>query len=368
MKRLSEKHWKWLNRHAVYRNQRRRQAIIRENQRRKLFARSGKIPFNPYRVGRRRPAYHLSAPADLSLSRNYEAVVELFQNIRERALRDGKSVYVDLTGIKYISPAATLILVAELDRWRKVRNLRLQPLEIEYIQPDVLYSLMEMGFFEVLGTNKKKLPVWTERPSGPRVIRFCSGAISDLEAADQLSTRLLEVSGRNVAAGQLQLNDAIAEAMTNSVQHAYPVGHQHTLPVITGQWWVTGSYDEARGLLTVLIYDQGVGIPNTLPASRLWERIAQRINKLPGVGEMIDYEAILIEAAIEEGRTSTDVQGRGLGLAEMAQLVNNHPGCHLRIISGRGEVIFTSGQEPVRHNHALSLGGTLIEIGLTLEQ
>ncbi|MDQ7251024.1 hypothetical protein [Dongia sedimenti] len=281
--------------------------------------------------------------------------------MRSIAVLEHGSVYVDLNEIAFISPAATLLLVAELDRWRRLKNIKLRPRDIETMHDQVLYSLASMGFFNILGTHN--LPPFTTDPGAPQPIRFCSGNQSDLKKASDVSAELQRIAGASLGQEELLLNDAIAEAMTNSVQHAYPSSLIDGLPVLKGEWWATGSYDQTRHRLTVLVYDQGIGIPATLPSSKHWDRITKRI---PGYKELWPEDARLIEAAIEEGRSSKLTEGRGLGLAEIADLVYNSDGGHLRIISGRGEVRIQPGVKTVLQNHQRPLGGTLVEIALTL--
>ncbi len=287
--------------------------------------------------------------------------MKLIDDVRSVALLEHRSVYVDMNKIEFISPAATLLLVAELDRWRRLRNLKLRPRDIDTMHPQVLYTLAAMGFFNILGTMN--LPPFEAEPDAPQPIRFCSGNQSDMEKASALSEELQAVAGASLGQEEMLLNDAITEAMTNSVQHAYPGRSIGGFPVLRGRWWATGSYDRARQRLNVLIYDQGIGIPATLPSSKLWDRITSRI---PGFKELMPDDARLIEEAIQEGRSSKNTEGRGLGLAEIADLVYNSPGGYLRIISGRGEVRIQPGVDPVLQNHQRPLGGTLVEISLTL--
>lgn len=309
----------------------------------------------------------LIAPARFSLAENYDEVVDFFESFRIAALRQGKAVYVDLNEIKHISPAATLMLAAELDRWRKLKDIKLRIRDIKTMQPNVLRSLAQVGFFNILQTMN--LPRLDGGPGEPRIIRCVSGNRSDLQMASKVSEDLTEISDGELAVSELALNDAIVEAMTNAVHHAYPEDMGGTeVEWLPGQWWVSGSWAPEGRKLNVLIYDQGVGIPATLPRSHLWERARGKLAKLLGSDSILSDHARLIEAAVKEGRSSMSTDGRGLGLAEIADLVLADPQGRLRIISGCGEIIFNSGQPAQYINHTRPLGGTLIQISLTLSQ
>ncbi|PJI44464.1 ATP-binding protein [Ferrovibrio sp.] len=275
-------------------------------------------------------------------------------------------MYVDLNKIEHITPAATLMLAAELDRWRRLKRIKLRIRDMQTMQPSVLWSLAQVGFFNILKTMN--LPRLDGDDGEPRIIRCISGNKSDLEAASKISEELTAISDGELAVSELELNDAIVEAMTNAVQHAYPDDMASETEWLQGEWWVSGSWIRQERRLNVLIYDQGVGIPATLPRSKVWEKIRGRLAGLPVVDGLFSDHAQLIEAAVEEGRTSVDTDGRGLGLAEITNLVLADPQGRLRILSGHGETIFHSGQ-PVQHlNHGRPLGGTLIQISLTLSQ
>jgi hypothetical protein len=69
----------------------------------------------------------------------------------------------------------------------------------------------------------------------------------------------------------------------------------------------------------------------------------------------------MIAAAMEYGRTRTNMQGRGNGLPTMMRILDHHRG-YLRIISGTGEAVYDSMRKVVEHkNHSVPIGGTLIE-------
>ena len=112
--------------------------------------------------------------------------------------------------------------------------------------------------------------------------------------------------------------------------------------------------------VTIVFFDQGVGIPKTLKPDK-YERIIaalKNITKLkfsaiPGDGEMI-------AAATEYHRSSKDQNG-GRGFQDMKQFINACQEGELRVLSNRGNYYYVSKDEEGYSSAAQSLGGTVIQ-------
>ena len=145
--------------------------------------------------------------------------------------------------------------------------------------------------------------------------------------------------------------------MTNVVHHAYPDGADYLYPTIENQWWMSGSVNHNKDCLTAIFFDQGVGIPATLPATYAIEKISEFLANLG----LMDTDAARIKAAINLGRTSTDRPNRGRGLLNIRQFIAQSERGKLRILSGKGEYIFNSDGTEELKTHKQSIGGTLIQ-------
>lgn len=62
---------------------------------------------------------------------------------------------------------------------------------------------------------------------------------------------------------EYQFDDAIKEAMGNSIEHAYPVNFNE-VGKQTGKWWICGHYDKKNNSIELVFYDYGVGIRNSI--------------------------------------------------------------------------------------------------------
>lgn len=216
--------------------------------------------------------------------------------------------------------------------------------------------LCDLGFFELLNT-----PGFKELPNfhGPDIkfIKYKTETIVQTNSCAELLDALSDLVGRIPA--ETFVYDGLVEAINNVKHHAYlESGHWYGVP--DGTWIMCGAYSKSSGSLTAAVYDMGAGIPATLPRSSLWERIREYV-------PFVSDDAEMIAAAMEAGRSRTESEERGKGLPIMMRLFNHCTG-QLRILSGRGEVIFDgrSGQY-IKKKHKLSLGGTLIQFEIQRE-
>jgi two-component sensor histidine kinase len=152
------------------------------------------------------------------------------------------------------------------------------------------------------------------------------------------------------------LFEGLSEAITNVSQHAYPDLGGHPIK----QWWLSASYEKEKRELSVMFYDQGAGIPVTLPSSHLYEFMKEVFNRW--------QDSEKIEAAMEVGRSSSELAERGKGLQNLLEFARSHREGRLSIYSLRGMYRIVSkrdGTDPVstteKREYQNSIGGTLIE-------
>lgn len=294
------------------------------------------------------------APEVLSLTQNYDEVSKFLEQIGELIAKPKRRAGVDFTPIKRVSPGAVLLLAATLDMWQRLKRISLRARDVDHWAPEVRRTFIEIGLFDLLRTaNPPQGPHVSEGPV--RMLRLRSGEGSDGSLAVELTRAMTEIAGPIDA--QPYLYAGLTEAMTNVAQHAYPKDTFAGVPANYRRWWMTGSYHQINRSMRILILDLGVGIPATLPNSGLWETIRSLLAQISG-----SNDADMIAAAVEAGRTSTGQAGRGYGLYEVRQFVEQSASGRLRILSGQGEVIYEKGHErPMKRTLSFPIGGTLIE-------
>ena len=304
--------------------------------------------------GRRGSFDRIPCPEHLSLEEDHEGVLKLIREIRRRSgRRRNERTYIDFTPIRTVSPSGALVLAAELDRWNSLPGRsRFRRADTNKWAPSVRRLLGQMGFFELLGLDH--LP--DTAAGGARYIKFRSGTRVDGAAFEELRTLDLEPVV-SVPKTKL-LFAAVTEAMTNVVHHAYKTADPGPM-----KWWLSAAHQ--GGEIAILIYDQGAGIPKTLPLT-LGERAR---DLLPD--DWATHDGKMIEAAHSLSKSGTREPHRGSGLGrDVRRYIEEHEGLgEYRVISGRGEYTVPAGKDAEGQvkSHPRALQGTLIEWRLTLQ-
>ena len=241
---------------------------------------------------------HIECPSVLSLEDNLAGTVGLLEAIRQQS-KTGRPAYVDFRPIRKLAPTAALVLVAELYRWNRIlsqKGRRLRARDVPAWDPEVRRLLRGMGFFDLLEVNDPDFDD-VYRESTVREIQFVkyrTGKLADGKTINDLTEEDLEpVFG--AVPSKHHLYSAIAEAMTNVVHHAYEDN------AFCPNWWLSATH-YADGSVSVMIYDQGMGIPASLP-----KRFAEYFKEA-------FEDAQLIEAAHDLARTASRESHRGHGL------------------------------------------------------
>ena len=283
------------------------------------------------------PAY-IRCPANLSLEENFDEVAKLLREIRSHGARDrNERIYIDFRPIENLTPSSALVLAAELDRWNHLHSgqHKLEPVDLAQWHGPVRGLLRDMGFFELLNA-----PGWGGDDGGDRssarYVKLRRGGTVDGKAVEDL--RELDLDPHISVPNRRLLFGAVTEAMANVKHHAYPEERGAIGPQF---WWMSAAYDTRTGEVAILIYDQGEGIPATLPR-RFGEWLRQTLPP-----EWTKDHARLIEAAHELSRTETRQQNRGLGLEQNIRRYIERLECGgiYRVISGKGEYTVRAGQD-----------------------
>ncbi len=158
-----------------------------------------------------------------------------------------------------------------------------------------------------------------------------------------------------------ELLGGLGEAMTNAIHHAYDGVRQDGLDFASGttDWWM---FSQAKdGTLSVVFCDLGIGIPASLPLKRpsLFEKLVHR-QKAP-----TDFDCI--SEAIIEGRTRTRLDGRGYGLGNIVDVVENVPSGVVIVYSNHGRYDSRS-DSGFPNNYGDSILGTVICWSVPMEK
>jgi hypothetical protein len=296
-------------------------------------------------------------PEQLDFEENYERTVCHFDLLRRGSHIGGNLANLRFDLIRHISPSAALVLASEVDRWNQLRGGRLTA-SVETWHDDIRRLLRQMGYFELLSISA---PPNESASKNTDFLRFKRGDGYDRNSgylAKQLRMEIEALVGFNIK--KHLLFEGLSEAITNVGQHAYPDS-------VSGvkQWWLSASYNKEARRLCVMFYDQGAGIPATLPTSDAVERLREYLDIWP--------DSRKIEAAMEVGRSATGSSERGKGLQNLVEFAKAHAEGRLSIYSLRGLYRMIEQSDGIaqktdilKRDHANSINGTLIEWEVTL--
>lgn len=265
---------------------------------------------------------------------------------------------VDFRQLVQISTSAALVLTAELSKWDDVIRRNLRP-EVGHWNERILSQFRELGFFDLFSMSPEALRSRVESNiSSLRLVKYVKGRCGESEKARQLRAGIASLVGEEVGKWTF-LRGGLDEAITNVTHHAYPEGHGFT----EGDrvWYLTGSFNTDERQIKIVFYDQGIGIPASLPASTVWESVLTFLKPLPLVDQRRD--ATMIKAAVEMHRTSTGESDRGKGLQDLLEFVRQRGDGYLSIFSARGLYKYSmeGGKEAIKTEHFKNpIVGTLI--------
>lgn len=353
MQKISSSQRLYLIRVTKARNQRRLKSKIKKHNRRSSVA----IKYKSIKENIHGQII-ITAPDILSLSRNYNQTIEFINNIREYGVRQSKRLSINFSRLKEIYPGAALVVAAEIDRWRRAKNFRPYLHREKYWNPTVRRLLDEMGLFDLV--DAKNPPEYVNNKS-EIYIRFKSNTQAIGTLAKELRLDLEQISG--VVTRHKDLYGALIEAMKNTFQHAYPNDYEFDIHIELHRWWMCAAFDAHSKKLSVMFYDQGAGIPHTLPRQFTIERIRDWL----AIVRLTENDAAIIKAAIAMGRSRTGEENRGNGLPKIRDYVAGGKNDRLRIVSGRGEYIYCSDGSESLNDQRMSLGGTLIQWEISAE-
>ncbi len=321
-------------------------------------------------------------PEILDLETNYDKTIQVFTSIRMlvnlleefRGFQLPQSVYkigsVKFDNLKRISTSAALILTSEIAKWETCIKKRLVP-QVDSWNEEIYHSFSQLGFFELFKNKPKKISNGITDIE-INYVKYFKGSCANNEHATaskkQLKQKIRELTGNEVPAWTL-LHSGLSEAVTNVTHHAYPESDNITWH--DKSWYLTGSFNIKTRMMTISFFDQGIGIPSSLPNSTVWENLLNYISyiKVPAASRKLD--SVLLKAAINMPRTRTGKEDRGKGLQDLLEFIKQRNEGSLSIFSERGSYIckFEGGKLKGKSKSYLRpLCGTLITWSVTLEE
>lgn len=316
-------------------------------------------------IDRRDNFLSIVPPKKFSLTANYEETLAFIYDFKSHfgirgdvVCEDGlkRRTYAEFGEIDEIGAGAGLVLAAEIHRYAQTRPGQINVHDDLWAE-NVRSYFLDTGLFDLLNIDPRSIGVKASDDPIRQTLKFASGRTSAGKDAKALIEEIQGLAGQSVGSRATVYN-AIAEALAN-VKHAYPSWFRSWPYRSSRRWWTSGFWEPSSKTVGLQLYDQGAGIPATLPRQTYYPRLLRRF-------EPERNDAGLIAAAMEYGRTSTGQKGRGKGLAEMTDWIENSGSGFLKILSGAGEVTYRPGRKITRRNYDAPFCGTLVQWELTL--
>lgn len=325
---------------------------------RKSFDRASRATFSKVEI---------SAPEVLSFSRNSKETLEFLEKFktavfnREQYRKSGKfikkPISLDFSQIKRFSLPAAVVLAAELHRWKLQEFSKMNVRGYRKWSPRTRALMYSLGVFDLLGIRVRKGAYDLDPLKEVVLLRLQSAERRDGEAVYRLQSwlRSMEFNFQE----KKFVFGALDEAIVNCIEHGYvDTGTHPRYPYAGHRWWATSCYDPRNHSLRFFVYDQGVGIPASLPQNEdFWPPIFAWIKKSLKTSADSDF----IEGAFAIGRSRTFEGKRGKGLAKMQEAISLAGDGYLRVLSGKGDVTLSGSATIKKTDHRSHIGGTLIE-------
>lgn len=388
MRKISGKQRRWLKRRA--RRLEVRSIRWREWRHAKNYAATVGREVILEREGRKyrgRVMHRTPMPEIFCLSQNAEETIKLLSEIRKNVLRRAVeavarkktkalkakplSGFYDFATMRYISPTAALILASIYHRTKFITGNKLHTVNEDQWQPQVRETLLSVGFHELLEMRKPRID--PSQDSGVIIQKFTSGSQAEGEPVGKLQEAIANLLPDPLAE---KLRDAepyggMFEAVLNSRSWAYPADADWEYPPLKN-WWLTGAVDLNAGRVTVVVFDQGVSIPVSLPHWKHWNKLETRVRRALArtglatpVGDPAN-DGLAIRLAMTISKSQTDLPQHGKGLHTMVEVAQRARHGRLRIISRNGEYVWETGAKQKNTTYRNSIGGTLVEWTLDL--
>lgn len=259
-----------------------------------------KKPKNPYAKKSHR-RINMSAkmdfPKHIKKINNFIHDCEKYQNHYKLSM--------DLRNVSEINNAAILLLTANLDRIfekKLVKRKAISP------KSDIDDRLAAIGFWDVVCVNP---PVYDKDSRYLRIIKMNSPRIENNGFHQEIIDFFSEA--HNIEYNYKdKLFDAVYEACTNSIEHAYNENEQNK------RVWFLGSYDENSRELEFIFYDVGMGIFTSLGKQTSKFKLLLRYLKIFGKDKTLEKLCTTRLSRYKKDPTQTS---RGAGMISFKEFI-----------------------------------------------
>lgn len=332
--------------HKRFRNLRRNEWI-----RRKKYKLTDKRPNNHKKLkryeGRKRrqaPKKIISSQIDLPKKINFEEdinnMVEITSDVNKYLKKwNGTKFAINHKKVTDITIGGLVYLVAQISKVAKACNIKLkynEELSLRKYDERIRYLFYKVGYWDCFGITK---PYKIQQEIKDNYfLSIQTNNISDISLLNKIKNFINKnVDFINDYSVEYKFDDAVKEAMANSIEHAYNKNFNEAGKV-KGKWWICGHYDKINNSLELVFYDYGIGIRKSIKRNLGKEAEIVLFDKIKDVAR---NDADLIELAIKSKLTKYNnykEHDRGKGFKrfqEFAKISKNN--CEMTIVSEQGK-------------------------------
>ncbi len=243
-----------------------------------------------------------------------------------------QAVSIDMTAMARVFPNGAVPLIILLDRYRRTTNAT-----VSVVGAQAHPAMLAHDYLALMD------PAQNLRP------RLGASAVhvfhDDSELNDLINRKIGQVLGQaQYAPGVLSAFEWFLNEIAGNV-----LVHSGSL-----RGWMQVVVHQATRHLSVIVADDGIGIPASIRESAL---LRDQFGETVGDGDAI-------EIALRDGVTSKPDYGQGKGLAGTIAIVKANPGGTLSVTSGGGRVSYTAEEGLKVREHLPPLTGTLVDVQL----
>ncbi|HCT40866.1 MAG TPA: hypothetical protein DF427_06795 [Moraxellaceae bacterium] len=264
------------------------------------------------------------------------------------AIAEKNRLYIDFSKTEELNPCGTILLIAAIE------TALTNGVDViaSYPKSDAAEQMLQhINILQRLGLEGRKVV------DNKMVTRWAYH--TDIEASfddnsfENIANLIIEWT--NADENEVPLLTGISEAVTNIQHHAY----KEETPRKT--WWLFLCREDDTLMLAVC--DLGKGIPKTLPKT-IRERLgseAENTLKRLHIFDITKTDSRMIQAALAYGRTRTEHEHRGKGLAQMQSVAMENAEGFFAVHSRRGTLVYMKSEERERLlNYRDPVPGTIV--------
>lgn len=295
------------------------------------------------RVKRSIERVRFSSKMSLFVPKERNKIIKVVQSI-ECGL--SKKYYLDFSDLEILNPSTALYIKQYLDKYPDTKFHSKRP---KAILPRATFKLLELNNnFSLKDINKYKYNTYVDDWN------VCCGENCDLPESTlkHLSDMKLIFKDKNVF---FKLTNAIMEAITNVIHHAYQDSDYK-------KWFMLTHLSKDSKTISVVVSDLGVSVPFTTPET-VREKFQYILNydvsqyfslksdkKIDNAEDLRAYnDSRLIKIATKLKSTRTHLDNRGKGFNDILDLVKNAQdfkeieSVKTSVLSRSGSYVYTAG-------------------------